>query len=334
MAQNTGTTAFIEASRYDSFILTNLHDGMLPDNMTRDVSNFGSGTTLNVKSVGTVTLQDVAEGTPLNYNPIDTGNLTLTISEYIGDAWSISDELRQEGSQIEQLQAARAMESTRALQEKFETDFLAACNSAQASGANLVNSFAHRFCAGSGAGTTKVMTENNLIEMALAFDKANVPAAGRIAIVDPVTAATFNKLVTLTSNVDAVKQNSLYGVWTNSFVQNHRFVMSMHGWDIFTSNRLPRLATAEATLKTFDQSVSPTGAANAGEVGDIANIFMCIADDQCRPMMRAWRKMPSTEGWRSSEDREDRFQVTAKYGFGLQRPESLGVIITDPLLTA
>ncbi len=322
MAQNTGTTAFIEASRYDSFILTNLHDGMLPDNMTRDVSNFGSGTTLNVKSVGTVTLQDVAEGTPLNYNPIDTGNLTLTISEYIGDAWSISDELRQEGSQIEQLQAARAMESTRALQEKFETDFLAACNSAQASGANLVNSFAHRFCAGSGAGTTKVMTENNLIEMALAFDKANVPAAGRIAIVDPVTAATFNKLVTLTSNVDAVKQNSLYGVWSGSFVQNHRFVMSIHGWDIFTSNRLPSIASGTSVDGTDTISVA-----------GVANIFMCIADDQCRPMMRAWRKMPSTEGWRSSEDREDRFQVTAKYGFGLQRPEALGVILTSPTST-
>ena len=52
MAQNTSnTTPFIEASRYDSFILANLHDGLLPDNMTRDVSEFGSGTTLNVKSV-------------------------------------------------------------------------------------------------------------------------------------------------------------------------------------------------------------------------------------------------------------------------------------------
>ena len=321
MAQNTGTTAFIEASRYDSFILTNLHDGMLPDNMTRDVSNFGSGTTLNVKSVGTVTLQDVAEGTPLNYNPIDTGNLTLTISEYVGDAWSISDELRQEGSQIEQLQAARAMESTRALQEKFETDFLAACNSAQTAGAaNNVNGFSHRF---EGSGTNETMAENDLIDMALAFDKANVPAAGRIAIVDPVVAATFNKLVTLTSNVDAVKQNSLYGVWSGSFVQNHRFVMSIHGWDIFTSNRLPSIASGTSVDGTDTISVA-----------GVANIFMCIADDQCRPMMRAWRKMPSTEGWRSSEDREDRFQVTAKYGFGLQRPESLGVIITDPLLTA
>ena len=326
MAQNTSnTTAFIEASRYDNFILTNLHDGMLPDNMTRDVSNFGSGTTLNVKSVGTVTLQDVAEGTPLNYNPIDTGNLTLTISEYIGDAWSISDELRQEGSQIEQLQAARAMESTRALQEKFETDFLAACNSAQTlDGPNTINSFGHRYV---GSSDTRAMLEDDLIQMALAFDKANVPAAGRIAIVDPVVAATFNRQVTLINNVDAVKQSQLYGVWTNSFVQNHRFVMSIHGWDIFTSNRLPVLTAATTSVTQGD------GSADNAEVGDIANIFMCIADDQCRPMMRAWRKMPSTEGWRSSEDREDRFQVTAKYGFGLQRPESLGVILTSPTST-
>ena len=326
MSQTTSnTTPFIEASRYDQFILTNLHDGLLPDNMTRDVSNFGTGTTLNVKSVGTVTLQDAVESTPLSYNAIDTGNVTLGITEYVGDAWSISDELRQDGSQIDQLQGARAAESVRAIQEKFETDFLAACNSAQTpNNANNVNSFAHRVI---GSADSRAMHEDDLIAMALAFDKANAPAAGRIAIVDPVVAATFNKQITLTNNVDAVKQNQLYGVWTNSFVQNHRFVMSIHGWDIFTSNRLPVLTAQETT------PVQGDGSADNAEIGDIANIFMCIADDQCKPMMRAWRKMPSTEGWRASEEREDRFQVTSRYGFGAQRVDTLGVVLTSPSST-
>ena len=326
MTQNTSNSApFIEASRYDTFIQTNLHDGMLPDNMTRDVSNFGTGTTLNVKSVGTVTLQDVAEGAPLNYNSIDTGNITLSITKYTGDAWSVSDELKQDGDQIDQLQAARAQESTRALQESFETEFLIRCNAAQAQNTtNLVNSFAHRII---GSSDTRVMIEEDLIAMALAFDKANVPAAGRIGIVDPVTAAAFNLQVTLTSSNQLLTGSNFYGEWSNSFVENHRFVARIHGWDLFTSNRLPTLAAVTSAVAQGDGS-----AANAA-VGDVANIFMSIADDNTKPMMRAWRKMPSTEGWRSPEDREDRFQVTARYGIGHQRVDTLGVILTSPTST-
>ena len=55
MQTTANTTAFIEAQQYSQFILANLHDGLLPDNWTRDVSDFGSGTTLNIKTVGVAT---------------------------------------------------------------------------------------------------------------------------------------------------------------------------------------------------------------------------------------------------------------------------------------
>lgn len=42
------STAFIESEQYSAFILRNLHDGMLPGNFFRNVSDFGSGTTLNI----------------------------------------------------------------------------------------------------------------------------------------------------------------------------------------------------------------------------------------------------------------------------------------------
>ena len=54
-AQNS---AFINAQVYDTFILDNLHSFLLPEGMWRDVSMFGSGTTLNVKTIGEVTIQD------------------------------------------------------------------------------------------------------------------------------------------------------------------------------------------------------------------------------------------------------------------------------------
>lgn len=49
MSQNrANSTAFIEAEQYSAFILRNLHDGMLPGVMYRNVTDFGSGTTLNI----------------------------------------------------------------------------------------------------------------------------------------------------------------------------------------------------------------------------------------------------------------------------------------------
>ncbi|HEU0143897.1 MAG TPA: hypothetical protein VFQ47_03850, partial [Nitrososphaera sp.] len=92
MAQNRpNTSAFIESEQYSSFILRNLHDGMLPGAMFRNVSDFGSGNTLHIKTIGTVTIQDGAEEVPFDYTPIESGEVTLTITDYVGDAWYVTD---------------------------------------------------------------------------------------------------------------------------------------------------------------------------------------------------------------------------------------------------
>ena len=323
MSQLTSnTTAFIEAQQYSQFILENLHDYLLPEGMWRDVTDFGSGTTLNIKTVGTVTLQDAAEDTPLNFSPIDTGNLTLAITDYIGDAWKVSDDLREDGSQVDTLMAMRAMESTRALGENHETKFLAAANSAHtAANANLVNGRPHRWVAGGAGASTRNMTLDDIIAMKLAFDKANVPSGGRIAIVDPVVEATLNSL----QNLVNVSNNPMFeGIVTEGFARDHKFVRNIFGFDIYTSNFLPSLTTQEAI------DGSSYGLANdTAEVGDKANVFMCVADDSCKPIMHAWRRAPKTEGWRDQEERADKYQVTSRFGFGAQRVDTLGVILTD-----
>jgi len=323
MSQLTSnTSAFIEAQQYSQFILENLHDYLLPEGMWRDVTDFGSGTTLNIKTVGTVTLQDAAEDTPLNFSPIDTGNLTLAITDYIGDAWKVSDDLREDGSQVDTLMAMRAMESTRALGENHETKFLAAANSAHtAANANLVNGRPHRWVAGGAGASTRNITLDDIIAMKLAFDKANVPSGGRIAIVDPVVEATLNSL----QNLVNVSNNPMFeGIVTEGFARDHKFVRNIFGFDIYTSNFLPSLTATEAI------DGSGYGLANdTAEVGDKANVFMCVADDSCKPIMHAWRRAPQTEGWRDQEERADKYQVTSRFGFGAQRVDTLGVILTD-----
>lgn len=322
MSQLTGnTTAFIESQQYSQFILENLHDYLLPEGMWRDVSDFGSGTTLNIKTVGTVTIQDAAEDTPLNYSPIDTGNLTLSITDYVGDAWKVSDDLREDGSQVDSLMAMRAMESTRALGENHESRFLAVANAAH-TGAdlNLVNGRPHRWV-GSAASNARTMTLDDFIAMKLAFDKANVPAGGRIAIVDPVVEATLNSL----QNLVNVSNNPMFeGIVTEGFARDHKFVKNIFGFDVYTSNFLPSLTAAEAIDASGYGLTSETAA-----VGDKANVFMCVADDSCKPVMHAWRRAPKTEGWRDQEERADKFQVTSRFGFGAQRVDTLGVILTS-----
>jgi len=269
--------AFVEAKQYSQFILDNLHDVLLPEGMWRDVSDFGSGQTLNIKTVGTVTLQDAAEDVPLVFNPIDKGSITLSITDYVGDAWRVTDELREDGSQIDTLMSMRAMESTRAFGEQHETKFLAACDfSATATDVYTVNGRPHRWVAG-----------------------------------DTVDSWAYNP--------------QCEGLMTTGFASSHRFVRNIMGFDVYTSNFLNTKTSSEA-LNASSYGL-PTDTA---EIGDVANIFMCVADDGCKPIMHAWRRMPKTEGWRDEETRSDKFQVTSRFGFGVQRKDTLGVVYTDP----
>lgn len=322
MSQLTSnTTAFIEAQQYSQFILDNLHDFLLPEGMWRDVSDFGSGTTLNIKTVGTVTIQDGSEDVPLVFNPIDTGTITMSITDYVGDAWRVSDDLREDGSQIDTLMSMRAMESTRALGEHHESRFLSVANLAQTNAnVNLVNGRPHRWIGGGSGVTTRVMSLSDFIAMKLAFDKANVPAGGRIAIVDPIVEATINSLTNLVN----VSNNPMFeGIVTEGFAREHKFIKNIFGFDVYTSNRLP-VKTATEAINASTYGLANTTAA----VGDVANLFMCVADDSCKPIMHAWRRNPTTEGWRDPEGRGDKFQVTSRFGFGAQRVDTLGVILT------
>src|SRR5688572_16105633 len=169
MQTSVNTTAFIEAEQYSSFILTNLQDGLLPGQFYRDVSDFPSGSTLNIKVIGSATVQDVEEDKAITYNPIDSGTVTMTITDYIGDAWYVTDKLRQDGSQIEALMAQRALESTRAIQEDHESKYLkmAGLTAQTSASGNQINGFDHRWVADSLANDTYKIGLQDFIDMKL-----------------------------------------------------------------------------------------------------------------------------------------------------------------------
>jgi len=313
MSQNTGnSTAFIEAEQYSSFILRNLHDGMLPGQFFRNVSDFGSGTTLHIKTLGSVTIQDGAEEVPFDYQPIESGEVSLTISDYVGDAWAVTDDLREDGAQVDALTAARQMESTRALQEVFETRYLRACNAAQVDAdPNTINGFAHRIAAPADAvDSVNRLRLVDLSNMKLAFDKANVPMGGRVAILDHVAGATLEQSVSVSNEVTPFAAKIL----EEGFTRDHQFLMNIYGWNIITSNRLDQGTFSDGTTSVTN---------------GVANVFQCVLDDNTKPIMAAWRRMPRVEGERNKDLRRDEFVTSARWGFGPQRVDTLGIYITD-----
>ena len=312
---SSSNTSFVEATQYSSFILRNMNDGMLPENFFRDVSDFGNGTTLNIKTIGEAQIQEITENEDIVYSPIETGNITMSITDYVGDGWYVTDKMRQDGSQIEALTQARGQEAVRAIQEYRESQALKVLDGSQTvANTNSINGFAHRIAASAGATANEgIISLSDLIQMKLAFDKAEVPAAGRIAIVDPVVGATLTSLYQASANVDS--NPMMQQILTGGFSRDHDYIMNLFGWSIMSSNRLPKLATETVDS---EQVLTP-----------VANIFMCIADDQTKPLMSAWRQQPKVEGERNKDKQRDEFVQTARWGFGSQRVDTLGVILTS-----
>ena len=307
MQLTSNTQAFIDSEVYSNFILMNLHDGLLPDTFFRNISDFGHGDTLHIKTVGSVTLQEASENTPLIYNPIETGTITFTISEYKGDAWFVTDDLREDGTNIDMLLAQRAAESTRAIQEVFETDFLKtgaqyyAAGGTGASDPNNINGFPHLIPSD---GTNNAFKLEQLLKARLSFDKANVPSEGRIFICDPVVETTISGLVTITSDVTPFAVS----IVERGLASGQRMIMNLYGFSVIMSNRLHVANYSDGTTSI---------------TSGVGNLAMCILDDQCKPIMGAWRRMPKSEGERNKDLARDEHVVRCRYGFGIQRLDTM-----------
>lgn len=323
MITTDNSRPFIEAEQYSDHILTTIHDGLLPGGFYRNVSDFGSGEVLNIKTMGEAQIQEVEEDAPIKFAPIETGEVELRITDYVGDGWYVTDKFRQDASQVEQLLARRGGEATRAIQEYFETRALATCAAGHTNGdPEVINNFPHRIVPTS---TNQTLELDNLIQMRLAFNKAEMPFEGRIAIVDPVVEATLNTTFQIVSGTGDLAANSTWQMITESGMskQGAQFVIKLYGWDIITSNRLPQVAAGVASDGT-------TTVATAA----VENLFMCVADDNCKPLMAAWRQAPKVEGKRNMNLFRDEFAQSARFGFGIQRKDSLGTIPTSATLTA
>lgn len=316
------TPAIRRAEVYSSMILDEIKHGFLPEGLHRDVSDFGDGDTLFIPTFGEVVLREQVEGQATQVDSIDTGRITLEITQHVGAGAALTDEMKEDSYLASEFDSMIVPKMLTAIKENYETDLLSQQKHQTAANVNAVNGVAHRFVAGDG--TTRTMTMEDIIYLKLAFDKAALPSEGRILIVDPIVEATINSL----QNIVNVSNNPRFeGMVETGFAKNMKFIKNIFGFDIWVSDRLPRIGTAEA-LDTTGVLAAPSGNDTA-EVGDIVNQAWCVADDSITPIMGAWRRQPRVAGERQEAKRRDAFYATARWGFGLQRPQSMASIITS-----
>ena len=320
----TGNTdPAIRALVHSETMLEVLQDGFLPDSLFRNVGDFGDGTQLQIPTIGEMTLFDLEENQPTPTSAIDTGKIFLTINEHVGVAGYITDELKEDGYKAAAVEAQIVPQSLRAIKERFETDMLATAVSSSnsmvtLSDPNTINGFDHRWVAGTV--TAGIIDLADFIYAKIAFDKANVPDEGRIFLCDPVVEATLNSLTNL---VNVSNNPQFEGVVTTGFAKGRKFVKNIFGFDIWISNRLPRITTGETIVG------GPQDASTVAPASSVNNVFMSVADDSTMPIMGAMRRMPRVEGDRNVSERRDEFHVSSRWGFGLQRAESLISVITN-----
>ena len=317
----SNTTAIIRASVYSETILDEIISGLyLPEGLHRDVSDFKDGDTLYIPTFGEVVLRDIVEDTDIPVDSVDTGQITLSISEYVGAGNYLTDKIKQDAYLLAEFEGSLVPKHLRAIRQRYETDLLATVNDQTAADPNDINGYAHRFSAN---GTNGVLTIEDLIYAKLALDKAEVPDEGRIAIVDPLVEGTLNSL----TNIVNVSNNPMFeGMINTGFAKQMRFLKNIMGFDIYTSNRLPQV-NSEALDTTGITVPAPSG--NTTITSGVVNMFMCAADDLVTPFMGAWRQMPRTEGDRNVRKQRDEFYTTARWGFGLQRPQSIIGVVTS-----
>lgn len=318
MSQTTqNSQALIIQQLYSTSLLESFPEQLMDASMLFNdrTSEFPEGERLNINQIGDITLSPYAENTPLDFSAIDTSRIYLQVSEYDQDAWFITDKLREDAaSQVPGMVSSRMRKSVEAFRQKMVSDILATQDQQTPGDLNAINDQPHRFVASGGADGARKMTLADLRLMKLSFDEANIPANGRVAFVDPTVEYEFNDL----AQVVTADNPRFQGIVETGFADRNsmQFIRNIYGWDIMVTTMLPRVGA-----ETIDGR-------STGSKG-VANMFMYIGEDEGKPFMGVIRKQP-TAGFKRNDDlQRDEHWAVSRWGFALQRPETLGVILTD-----
>lgn len=305
-----------------------LRDQLIAQQFVRFLSDIPSDsirTELKINSIGTLQVSDWEEHVQLPGQRMDTGQFTFNIDTFKGVNVPFTDHFFETSFMANDVLSQTPFEMKRALDEDMETRILALANDQTANSANLINGAKHRFVGG-GDGTslpTNALTLEDFSYAKYAAQKANLPMTGLVAVVGPEQEHIINTL----TNIVNVSNNPMWeGMITTGMMDmtGTRFIKNIYGWDIYVSDRLSKTTADEAALTTFDDT------AVSDSTGYQQNLFFSMASDMHKPFVGAWGRTPRMVSWRDEGTETEYHQLTASYGLGLYRPESLIVVLTNP----
>ena len=320
MAYNSSNEAnIVRQELYDTSLIKSLDDWLVGMPLFDDkTSIFGDGDTLNLTKTGDRATSDYSEDSAITFDNMQTSRVALSSTEYKQDAWYITDKLKQDGHQADSFWAENVRKSAIANERQMEKDILIVANSQPlgAGNLNLINGAAHRFA---GKGTGGALSVEDLGAMKLAFDKALVPVQNRLLIISPEMEFELNKLLNITEVSNGSTFNFNFdGLVQTGFGDRLNVIRNIFGFNIIVSHNLPDVS------ETITQYDGTNSAAIVGK-GCIA-MSMASADDM--PFMGVIRQQPQSEFFRNTHYKRDEWSSTCRYGFGLKRAETLGVIVT------
>lgn len=285
----------------------------------RWLTEFPDGDTFNIPSIGELPARDYTENSPVVYDPLDTGNFTFVVNQYKSSGTYITNKAKQDTYYYNQLVSSFVPKQARALAEVLETDILAlaaagASGGQTASSTNAINGAAHRFVA---SGTSEAIAVADFARVLHSLKRANVPDVNLIALVDPSVEYTINTITNLTN----VSNNPMFeGIITTGIASARRFVKNIYGFDVYTSNYLP---------KNQNETISALTTA-AG----VANVFCSLASDEIKPWVGAWRQTPTVESEYKKDFQREEFVTVSRYGLKNYRNENLVVVLSDTDIVA
>lgn len=297
---------------YTSMLQRRFKDWLLGQRLMNDrTSEFPDGDVAYFDQIGQRALKTRTENAEMDYSKLDTSRIQLTVASQYQDGFYLTDESKEDSWKASQLWAANVQESLAAFDRQLEADILATANQQALADANTIAGYAHRRIA---TGTDNVISLDDLRYMKLAFDVAKVPTEGRVLLVDPTVEYQLNSFLDLTKNVND-GNTGITGKIETGFGEGLQFLGRFYGWNIIISHQLPSISSETIGSDTITDAK--------------ANVFMSMASADSTPFMGVIRRPPQAAFFRNENRKRDEWSATSRWGFALQRPESLGVLLTS-----
>lgn len=317
----TSNTALLRHSEvWSSSLKEVLKDEMMAQMFVKDLTDFTHGDQFNIPSIGQGQVDNYTEDGEVVYRPMDTGEFTFTITEYLSSGNYMTEKQRQDAAYAEQMLAAFPVEQERAIMANFETAVFAAPEAGVSANSNeVLDGYETRWA---GGGTGAAIQVEDFAKARGVLKRLNVPDTNLVAVVDPSVEFTLNTLSALTAVSDNPKWEGIVG---DGIATGMKFVKNVYGFDVYTSNYM-KTATDSALPDRDDNNVDFSS--DNGKV----NLFFSAAE-LAAPFVGSWRQLPKVDyEWNKDRQRHE-FLTTARYGVKLYRPENMVRVVTKDTLT-